>query len=180
MIMANKEAKKTYGILIPEFEIRGDHSKFINLSIVEIQDNGGIRNPSNYDGAEFQGLMFTALVDAHRSDGTSEVFGYGICYRDVYRAELHDVEIMYKTLKKVSRVRENFPFEPASFGQYVAMVAKGLGISKVVKAVDGQSVSSTYSDNQYRIWDMSFAASQVDHVCLHAIEQYRSENCIVA
>jgi hypothetical protein len=173
--METKE-KKVYGLLLPEFSLTRDHSAFVKVHIVEVFNDGSIRNPGSYDESGFEDLVFSALVDAQRSDGTSEVFGYDLEYRDLYTVGLMKAETILKTLRKARRLRGNFPFEPQSFGQYVAMLAKGLGITKVVQAVEGQSVMGSYNENKYRIRDLAYAAGMVDDLTRKAIEAWRKEH----
>jgi hypothetical protein len=152
------ELKPTYALLINSRTIKNssDYGQF-SLQIIQVE-NGKIRNPGSDDA--FDNLEFSAQWDSrHLTDTT---YAWQVSYRDVFRVELDNARRMVKTLEKVDKLRAKFPVQPNTFGQYVALVAAGLGLAGAYKESRRSVGSGTYSENDYTEFSLADAGTIID------------------
>jgi hypothetical protein len=150
---------KTYAILVNRRQVKlSDYGTF-QASIVQVEDNGGLRNPDS--DHEFSDLVFSCQWDTTKSDPT---YAWAISYRDIYRVDLHNAERMFKTLRKVSTLGKRFPVEPTTFGQFVALSARALGIKTGRKESRRSAGSSSYSENSYIELSLSDVQFSIDEI----------------
>jgi hypothetical protein len=133
-----------------------------HLGVVEINESGTIRNPET--GHAFNDLNFRCQW--HEKMG--ETFAWRVDY-DTSRVELADAERMAKLLRKAWRVERKFSVNPTTFGQFCVLMAKGLGITKLVKRVGGYGLS--FADNEHRTFSIVEAQGVIDS----AIAESRTE-----
>jgi hypothetical protein len=162
--------KKVYALYLGMKSIRrmgepkpenGFNSGIAEMGVVEINENGQIRNV----GVDSMLDSLTFYCQWNEKIG-SEPFAFEV-YVDAPRADLQRAELALKVLKKARRVEKAFPVHPTTFGQWAVLMARGLGITKLVKLVGGSGMS--FDDNDHR----TFSLTEAQHIIDSAITDVR-------
>lgn len=124
----------------------GERSGSLHVRIVTIQPSGKIINMDSDD--PFSDLAFYCQWCESLSAG--EPFAWTVRYRDVYTVELRTAERMLKVLKRAERILSGFPVRPVTFGQWLALMAAGFGITTLVEPTTRRG--SCYADDEYKTW----------------------------
>ena len=164
--METKKDKKVYALYFGPKGIepeRNGNAGHAELGVVEITETGAIRNPET--GHAFNDLNFRCQWNERMGDPFAFALHYSMSF-----IELADAERMAKLLKKAWRVERKFSVNPTTFGQWCVLMAKGLGITKLVKHVSGGGPS--FAENQYR----TFSIKEAQHVIDSAIAASRKSN----
>lgn len=155
--MARKTNRETIGVLIDSKPINRDRQYgTIRLNLVRV-DGEKITNP-DWE-SPFCDLQFNAQWDA--SDPEKPVYGWDIEYRQPYGVSLPRARKMYKTLRTIERAREKFPVTPLTFGQYVSLISKALGIKYIVRETEGLR-DGNYSSGKHQILKIDYVQGFVD------------------
>jgi hypothetical protein len=80
----------------------------------------------------FHGLTFSCQWDSNLPVG--ETYAWNVRYRNVGVVELKRAQHMAEMLEKIQRAEKSLPSRPRSFGEYVAVMTKGLGLKSDVAA----------------------------------------------
>lgn len=163
-----EEEKLELAVLVDKCDLKTDHysdtSTFYKLHFVTINEKGEVRNPSATFGSEryagFANLIFRCYISWH--DGQAfRADAWEILYDSMYSTGLREAELMVKTLKRIGRISDKLVVRPLTFGQYVAMIAAGLGIKRFVR-MRGAS-RGWHNENDYyfsEVNDMAWAIDQ--------------------
>lgn len=172
--MAQKtEVKPRLAILIEPCKVDqsyGSTSGSWNLSVVRIDPKDEKpRNCSRDDYDTDATHMFDDLaIRGHFSwyDGKFTLGGFYVEYLNVYSIDLRTLETLSKGLKRCEKIRASFPIQPETFGQFVCLLAAGLGIKECVRKYGqlGSHVreSSSYLDYVWQILPLSSAQHMID------------------
>jgi hypothetical protein len=136
------------------------------LGVVEIKENGDIRNPEV--GHSFNDLVFRCQWN----ERMGEPYAFDVEY-DTGMIVLQEAERMVRLLRKARQVEKKFPVHPTTFGQWCALMGRGLGITKLVKKVSGTGLS--FSENEHR----TFSIGEAQHVIDAAILDVRQERAVL-
>lgn len=154
--------KNTYAILIDDRAVKTEkyHASFASLEIriVRIIENGGLRNPGSEDS--FNDLVFQCQWDTEKNFNVT--YGWEAVYKDVFRVDHSDAKRMFKTLQKIETISEGFAVRPVTFGQYVTLNAYALGIKTARKESRDSARSSSYAENHYVTLDLQNAQWAID------------------
>jgi len=153
--MATKD-KKVYALYLGMKSIeaeRNGNAGHAEFGVVEVGGNGEIRNPET--GNQFNDLNFRCQWSERMGDPFAFALHYSMSF-----IELADAERMAKLLKKAWRVERKFSVNPTTFGQWCVLMAKGLGITKLVKLVTSNGPS--FSDNEHRTFSIKEAQNVID------------------
>ena len=133
-------------------------SELFTVSAYPIRmEEGKVRNInslSRYDQEPLADLRIEA--QGHLSEG--RVYGWSVEYREVFSVNAERAEIMAKTLRKVARGLDKLEHEqgaPASFAQYLARVAKILGIKSYGYNASPQPNGWSHDHQEYRWMDVN-------------------------
>ncbi len=150
--MEKKEETRRMAVYVAP--IKADYnygSQVFEYSIVTVDAAGKVRNCSDTDpfSADFDDLIFRCQVSRAISDG--KPFAYSCEYRGIHSLDLTRAERCLKMLRKVAKASDKFPVRPESFGQYVQMMARALGITALVQhPKDGGS--GWHDETNYITW----------------------------
>src|SRR5882762_2973848 len=160
-----KTDRKTYAILVNPRMLKLSEYGTFQVSIVQVEANGVLRNPDSDDA--FNDLIFSCQWD----EKSATTYAWQITYRDVYRVDVCNARRMYKTLQKVEKFSEKFPVQPTTFGQHVALSAKAVGIKIGRKESRHSGGHSTYSENEYLDLSLSDVRYSIDQIIADARER---------
>jgi len=152
-----KDKEKTYALYLGSKGIeaeRNDNAGHAELGVVEVRETGEIRNPET--GNQFNDLVFRCQYER-----MGDPFAFALHY-SMSCIELADAERMAKLLKKARRVERKFPVNPTTFGQWCSLMARGLGVTRLVKQVSGCGPS--FADNEHRTFSIVEAQHVIDSV----------------
>ncbi len=134
-------------------------SQVFEYGIVTIDAQSRVRNCSDLypETADFYDLRFRCQV----SKGIDELkpFAYSCEYRGVYSVGLREAERMIRVLRKIAKAEDKFLVRPTTFGQYVSMLARALGITEVVQ--DGQG-NGWHDETEHVFWKLSDCQYVID------------------
>ena len=148
----------------PVLLVRPEHNSgffHIHLDVVKMETPKDsccfrIRNYSDHPIAEKRYKNLTVSCQGNDGRRDSGLYGWRLSYRDVYRVELEDAEVMVKTLRKVERkmtaLDKTFG-RPSCYAEFVTRVASALGISLAVR-VHGTFGASSYDDMRFVIMSL--------------------------
>lgn len=159
-----RDEKKVYALYLGMKSIRpeqGTNSGHAELGVVEITESGQLRNPEM--GTAFDDLTFYCQWNEKFG---ADPFAFEV-YVDANRADLHRAETAVKVLRKARKVEKSFPVHPTTFGQWCVLMARGLGVTKLVKCVGGSGMC--FADNEHR----TFSLTEAQHVIDAAIAESR-------
>jgi hypothetical protein len=112
----------------------------------------------------FRGFQISAQGNNDDGDG---VYGFSVSFRDAYEVDLEKAEAMVKILTLVKKGMEQYEAEygwPSSFGIYVTVIAKAIGIEWFLFdrepteyndspfSVDGRRYGMTKIDRLVNVW----------------------------
>jgi hypothetical protein len=156
--MKNRVDTKQYALLIsPRNVTRGDSIFPFGTLSVRIVHLDGEKIGTPID-ASFNGLVFSCQWS--ETNRYVPTYAWKMSYREVWKIEHADVEKMVKMLRKVNRICSKV--SPASFGQYVAFVAKALRINLALRESDHPTPRLGYSFNEYVHVPSSEVAGVID------------------
>lgn len=138
----------------------------LEISIVRITEEG-VRNPSTDD--PFDNLVISAQWD--RDDHSERTYGWDVRYRNVFAVDKQDAERMVKMFRRIERVEKKFPVWPTSFGQYVSLMAQGLGIRSARRRSLNSLDTGNYSQMELQVWRIQEVAGVIDSM----IQETRTE-----
>lgn len=120
-------------------------------------EEGKVRNISSLGRYDHEALADLRIeAQGHLSEG--RVYGWSVEYRDVFTVNAERAEVMAKTLRKVNRGLEKLEREqgyPANFAQYLARVAKILGIRTYGYNASPQPNGWSHDQQEYRWVDVN-------------------------
>lgn len=161
--------KKQYALLIQGSDLKMNMTSGIGtlrVPIVRLEDGGRkVRNPGSDD--PFEDLQFSCQWDLEKN--LDRTYGWDVTYRDVYSVDSGDAERMVKVFRHIEKVRNRFAVTPTTFGQFVALIAHGLGIEVAKRESCRQAHSSSYDENVYNDFTLQQAQYAIDDL----IEQSR-------
>ncbi len=123
-------------------------SQVFEYGIVTIDAQSRVRNCSDLypETADFYDLRFRP-------------FAYSCEYRGVYSVGLREAERMIRVLRKIAKAEDKFLVRPTTFGQYVSMLARSLGITEVVQ--DGQG-NGWHDETEHVFWQLKDCQYVID------------------
>lgn len=129
------------------------------IGVVRIEGEK-IRNPSDLDGlGAYRDLKFCCQYS--RDFEAGRTYAWNVRYDDYMILSLHEVERMYKLLKRADRVERTLPVRPTTFGAWACSIAYGLDIKEfALKVKDGHGWS--YDACQHSINPIRNAAHHID------------------
>lgn len=166
-----KEDKLTLAVLIDPCRqtesYAGCESLYYDLSIVTINPQQQVRNISSTFGElrRFGDFRFQCWVSWYGGQFRASVGE--VQYNRVWSVSIREAEFMLKTLKRVQRIQERLVVKPDTFGQFVAMIGNGLGITRCITR-EGPSTRD-HDDNKYRVHPIGELPGLVDY----EIEKFR-------
>ena len=137
----------------------------LSLRFVTVRKNEGgfdeVRNPS-YENETYSDLELHTQWNTERTETYSATCTYGdsVYYKTPYRVGRHEAECMLKMLKRIKQVEAKFPIHPASFGQWVVLLCKGLGIKRLC-VVAGNS-RGWHNENSHTFHPIAEAQHKID------------------
>jgi hypothetical protein len=132
------------------------------LYVVKIGEKDEITNDSY---GPFNDLAFYCQWNEKMEEG--KPFAWAVEYRKVYTVDFSNCERMLKVLRKARAVK--YPVDPTTFGQFCALMARHLGITKFV--VCRESFGSSYADKRHSIFDIRDAQHVIDRAIREAYEK---------
>jgi len=169
-----KEPKPVYGLYLSknaEHEVKletdydGTARGTMEVSVVKLE-NGKVRNDSH---GPFDDLVFRCTWSEKLDDGRP--YAWEVEYRQVYAVDLANAERMLKVLRKLHRAK--LPLQPATFGQYAVLMARVLGIGKLVQCTE--KWGSMYTEMEHRVDDISMAQGVLDRTISEAYRKQKPE-----
>jgi hypothetical protein len=147
----------------------------LGIVTVDTESNNRVRNISSSSYGEdawtkpYADLQFRAQGPVK---GTGDVYGWTVSYYDLYNVDLPEAERIMKMLKRISNLK--MPVQPATFGQYVQLIAQGIGITKTV-TLRGKRPGGGWShdDCEYSIRGIQDCQWEVDRMVAEFVEPYR-------
>jgi hypothetical protein len=133
----------------PDFSGMGTQA--FELDFVTVNDREQVRNCSNsYSDdtqAMFADLSFRCQASPDMNDG--KPYAYDLCYRHVHTVDTGRCERMLKTLRRIDKAGEKFPVRPETFGQFVAMHCRALGVMKVARCTGD---NGWHNESSHQFW----------------------------
>ena len=171
--MLKTEVKPRLAVMIEPCKVDqsyGSTSGSWNLSIVKIDPKDEKpRNCSRDDYDSDATHMFDDLaIRGHFSwyDGKFTIGGFYVEYLNVYSIDLRVLETLARGLKRCEKIRAGFPITPETFGQFVCLLAAGLGVKECVRKwgeVGARNRDSwSYLAHQWQILPLSSAQRIID------------------
>ena len=169
---AGKMSKQRYAVLVNPVTLDRDgmESGFYKLHIVKVE-NEQPRNCSHtaWDNTEeriFDDLTFRLYFSWTNGEWHAEMYEY--LYDGVGSVDSQRIETLSKGLKKCSKVYSGFPVQPKSFGQFVSLMAAGLGVKEIIRESPSEtrrrnSGFSMYSDSTWQVLPLSHAQGIIDN-----------------
>jgi len=147
-----------YALLVsPRAVTRGDSiSPFGTMTIRIVYMNG---NKITTD-SPFNGLVFACQWS--ENNPMEATYGWNSFYHEVWRIEHADAERMFRMLRKVKRICASASV--ASFGEYVAFVARALKIKRAFKESKHTTGVPGFNFNEYDPIKMSEVAGVIDEI----------------
>jgi hypothetical protein len=177
-INMEKKAKSNLklGVLIapPKAEYHGSDIQAYRISIVTINERNEVRNPSDSAWGEdaftapYASLMFRAQGNVLKAE-ERETYGWSLEYREVYSVDLNDAERMVKMLRKIANVK--LPVQPRTYGQFVQMMCRALGITVAVQ-LSGKA-TGWHTEADYAFFGASDIEWMVDRMVTYFLESQR-------
>ena len=119
------------------FSIKADYqyggTQAFKFGFVTVSPTDQVRNcPMDYgDWHEYNSLMFRAQASVDQNDG--KAYGNSCQFYDAGNVDYNRAASMLAVLKAIRKADESFPIRPATFGQYVQLMCKALGVTRVVQ-----------------------------------------------
>ena len=154
-----EQDKKHYALYINAETIRceRDLSGRALVRIVAVGEDRKIRNAID---TEFDNLALYCQWTDGLNDG--KPFAFTVEYRDVYSVDASRAKRMVKLFRKLERVEKNMVVQPTTFGQFCVLMARGLGLTELVKRVDGQDKYVGMDEGDYRHFSLTEAQYVID------------------
>lgn len=176
MEMANNGYRLAVRLQEPKADYSYSDIQTYFFPIVLITPEDKIRNIGNSDWDEerkfacpYADLQFRGQGHVEKQDSVP-TYGWSLEYYDLYNVDLRQAERMVKMLRKIEKIE--FPVHPTSYGQYIQMACKAIGITHCV-IVDSNRGSSSYDDQEYRIFPIKDAQILVDNLIHSFLEKHR-------
>jgi hypothetical protein len=171
--MRTQKEKTRYAVLIEAPKVDrsyGSSGAFWELNVVRIDAaKESPRNCARDSWERPEERMFDDLnIRCYYSwyDDKFQAHSYTVEYKNVYSVDLNCAEILMGGLKRVQKIVSAFPVQPESFGQFVCLVAAGLGVKECVRkhpATDGRrNGNGMYSDYTWQVLPIGSAQRIVD------------------
>jgi hypothetical protein len=139
-----------------------DTSTFYRLHFCTINEKGEVRNCSSSFGSEpfagFDNLVVRLWISWAYDKFTAD--NWEVLYNSLYSVALREAELHVKTLKRIGKICSAMVVRPTTFGQFVALVAQGVGIKRFAR-VEGRS-GSWHTDTRYSFHPLTSLAEAVD------------------
>ena len=152
-----------------KLEYDGMESGFYKLHVVKVE-NEQPRNCSHTSWPDenermFDDLTFRLYFSWRDGKFTADMFE--CLYDNVSSVDAQRSETIAKGFKKCSRARDGFPIQPSTFGQYVALMAAGLGVKEIIRESPSERRRNTasfgmYSDSTWQTLPISHAQGIID------------------
>jgi hypothetical protein len=123
----------------------------INLSIVVIDDDGNIKNPTwspIEGGLNYEDLVVSCQMDSTPAGRMAFTYAHHVRYVDIPYMNLEAAESRVKTLRKVHKT-DSFDL---SFPDFMTKAGKTLKVKGGI--VKTRGVGPTYADNEYEIFEL--------------------------
>lgn len=154
--------------MVEKCSLKPDHysdtSVFYRLNFVTINASDEVRNISSSFGSEpyagFSNLVFRCFMSW--SNGRFSADAWDTLYLNLYQVELQDIERMGKTLKRIRKIEDSWVVRPRTFGQYVALLACGLGIKRYVTVLGPET--GMHTTNRHHFGEVKYLADKIDRV----------------
>lgn len=120
----------------------------------------------------FEDLAIRCYVSWY--DGKFAAQQFSVEYKNVYSVDMNCVKILFAGLQRVQKTIDSFPVRPESFGQFVCLLATGLGVKEMIRKsphAERQGRSSSYSDYQWQVLAIASAQRIIDELLDAAKEQ---------
>jgi hypothetical protein len=128
------------------------------LRFVVIDKDGQIRN--GIDGWT-NDLIARAQWNLDKVSEGVRTYGWELEYRAPFAVDLRRAEQMVKTLRRIAKADASLPIRATTFGQWVVLICRALGVKTLVVAKSDGGWS--YSENQHHIGDITDAQSRIDN-----------------
>lgn len=129
----------------------------------DLRENA-IFEPSDWNASTelkmFRGFQISAQGN---NDDTDGVYGFGVSFRDLYEVDLESAERMAHILRLVKSGLEKYEAEygwPSSFGIYVTVIAKAIGIEWFL--FDREPTE--YNDAPYSVDARRYGMTKIDRL----------------
>lgn len=138
-----------------------------------------IRNASDdlVNGLDLNNLL--AYSQGHDEAADRKLYGWEVRYHNVYTVDLRKAERMTKTLRTVEKRMEKLTASyghPATYGAYLARVARAIGATTFVFHKDGGRTGWCHSETEYTFRDTNAEAiSEVDRIVQTWVSANKSE-----
>ena len=152
-----KEKPETSLALYIPFGIKADYryggTQAFKFGFVTVNAQDQVRNcPSDYgEWHEYNSLAFRSQASVDMSEG--KAYGYSCEYYDVGNVDLARATAMVGVLKAIGKADESFPVRPATFGQYVQLMCKALGVTRAVQ--DRSEGNHAHDETEHTYWRLS-------------------------
>ncbi len=171
MKSSEKTSKPRFAVLIDAPKLDTSYNSMGSIWELEIvRIDPGKEEPrncarDNWDRPEeriFDDMKIRCYVSWY--DGKFTAQPSGVEYRNVYSVDMNCVKILSDGLKRVGKIVESFPCQPETFGQYVCLVASGLGVKEMIRKSPHESrqCGSMYSDYQWQTLPLTSAQRVID------------------
>lgn len=166
-----KQPKTRFAILLRpvKLDYDGMESGFYKLHVVKVE-NDQPRNCSHSAWPDeneriFDDLTFRLYFSWRDGEFHAEMYEY--LYDNVGSVDGARCETLSKGLKKCAKARDAFQINPASFGQFVTLMAAGLGVKEIIRESPGEkrrnaSGWAMYSDSTWQTLPISHAQGLID------------------
>ena len=148
----------------------GSSGNFWELSIVRIDAEKESPRNCDRDSWErpeeriFEDLAIRCYISWY--GGKFEARSFSVEYRRVFSVDMNCAKILFSGLQRVHKIIESFPIKPESFGQFVCLLAGGLGVKEMVRKSphSDRRHGIMYSDYQWQVLPLSSAQRIVDEL----------------
>jgi hypothetical protein len=108
----------------------------------------------------FRGFQISAQGN---NDDTDGLYGFGVSFRDMYEVDLERAENMAHILQLVKKGLDSYEKEygwPATFGIYVTVIAKAVGIDWFLFSRE----PTEYNDSPFSVDDRRYGMHKIDRL----------------
>jgi hypothetical protein len=129
----------------------------IRIEFAFINEQGALDFPGYTDYRQLRCLGLYAQWDTDPAE--TRTYAWKATYKEIYTVDIHAAEMMVKMLREIERMERRFPVRPATFGQWVQMLAQAMHLDCFIDSRDFEPQIRRLDEIQ-SILDGAIAASK--------------------